>query len=392
MKKNTVGVSTLSLDGDTSSVNDHDEAEPNTPEDFKVILKTVFEDFGARIDSNAQSIAKITDLMSGLSTQMTKLMSERNMGSSSIIQGDNNHGSSTNPGSSLVDLIGSPHQYASRLTKIEFPRFGGDDVRGWLLKVEQFFSLDRIREDTKLPLAILHLEGKALQWHQGYMQNRNQVVPNWKQYVSDISSRFGAPYDDPMAELMELKQTGTVTEVHEQFDSILSRLQLPPQYALSCFMTALNEDISNMVRMFKPSTIQEAFSLAKIHESTLQKQKNKQTTKTSLLPTPKHFPNTYNNNLPFTTNTSKLLTYPNRSSLPNQKPNTTRKTLTPTEMDEKRAKGLCFFCDEKYTIGHICRGKKPQLYHLEVDDIEEEPEVAVEEFETDNENNTEFAH
>nr|GEY46300.1 hypothetical protein [Tanacetum cinerariifolium] len=197
MKKNTAGVSTPSLDDNTSSVNDHDEVEPNTPEDFKVILETVFEDSGDRIDTNARSIAKITDLMSRLSTQMTKLMSERNNGSSSIIQVDNNRGSSTNAGSSLVDLTGSPHQYASTLT--EFPRFDGDDEKPW----------SRMR-------------------------------------ATDISSRFGAPYDDPMAELMELKQTGNVREVNEQFDSYLSRLQLPPQYALRCFMTALNEDISNI--------------------------------------------------------------------------------------------------------------------------------------------------
>ncbi|GKG19371.1 hypothetical protein Tco_0376470, partial [Tanacetum coccineum] len=31
-----------------------------------------------------------------------------------------------------------------------------------LLKVEQFFILDKVKENTKLSLAILHLEGKAL--------------------------------------------------------------------------------------------------------------------------------------------------------------------------------------------------------------------------------------
>ncbi|GKF12366.1 retrotransposable element Tf2, partial [Tanacetum coccineum] len=70
-----------------------------------------------------------------------------------------------------------------------------------------------------------------------------QVTSSWKQYVKDITSRFGAPYDDPMAELMELKQTGSVTEVHDQFDCILSRLQLPPKYAMSCFLSILNEEI-----------------------------------------------------------------------------------------------------------------------------------------------------
>ncbi|GJS00216.1 retrotransposon-related protein [Tanacetum coccineum] len=158
----------------------------------------------------------------------------------------------------------------SRLNNIEDESDDDDKLEDsgcrWLFKVGQFFSLDKVKENTKLPLAVLHLEGKSLQWHQGYMTNRNQVTPSWKQYVKDIMSRFGAPYDDPIAELMELKQTGSVTKVHDLFDCILSRLQLPPKYAMSCFLSILNEEISNMVRMFKPSTIQEAFSLAKLHE------------------------------------------------------------------------------------------------------------------------------
>ena len=41
-------------------------------------------------------------------------------------------------------------------------------------------------------------------------------------------------------------------------------------------------------------------------------------------------------------------------------------------MSDKRAKGLCFWCDEKYENGHKCKGKRPQLFHIEVEDDEEE--------------------
>lgn len=44
------------------------------------------------------------------------------------------------------------------------------------------------------------------------------------------------------------------------------------------------------------------------------------------------------------------------------KPNTltttpTRKYLSQKEFDDKRAKGLCFHCDEKYMPGHKCSGQ-----------------------------------
>uniref|UniRef100_A0A803N6W0 Chromo domain-containing protein n=1 Tax=Chenopodium quinoa TaxID=63459 RepID=A0A803N6W0_CHEQI len=43
-------------------------------------------------------------------------------------------------------------------------------------------------------------------------------------------------------------------------------------------------------------------------------------------------------------------------------------------MNEKRSKGLCFWCDEKYEIGHNCRGRKPRLYHIEIEGRDEELE------------------
>ena len=32
--------------------------------------------------------------------------------------------------------------------------------------------------------------------------------------------------------------------------------------------------------------------------------------------------------------------------------------LTPQQLEEKRAKGLCYGCDRKYTKGHKCAEKK----------------------------------
>ncbi|GKD50173.1 reverse transcriptase, partial [Tanacetum coccineum] len=40
-----------------------------------------------------------------------------------------------------------------------------------------------------------------------------------------------------------------------------------------------------------------------------------------------------------------------------------RKQLTQKELEEKRAKNQCFYCDQKYTLGHKCSG---QVYSLEV--------------------------
>ncbi|GJT76464.1 reverse transcriptase [Tanacetum coccineum] len=55
-----------------------------------------------------------------------------------------------------------------------------------------------------------------------------------------------------------------------------------------------------------------------------------------------------------------------------------RKQLFQKELVKKRAKNLCFYCDQKYMPGHKCSG---QMYALEVSPCEEEGELAEHEFE-----------
>jgi len=47
--------------------------------------------------------------------------------------------------------------------------------------------------------------------------------------------------------------------------------------------------------------------------------------------------------------------------------------LTARELDDRRAKSLCFYCDEKYTPGHKCTA---QVYTIELENPEEETKEA----------------
>ena len=52
--------------------------------------------------------------------------------------------------------------------------------------------------------------------------------------------------------------------------------------------------------------------------------------------------------------------------------------LTPQQLEEKRAKGLCYSCDRKYTKGHKCAEKK--LFYIDCEEEEEkEQETSKEE-------------
>ncbi|GKA73828.1 hypothetical protein Tco_0780130, partial [Tanacetum coccineum] len=87
-------------------------------------------------------------------------------------------------------------------------------------------------------------------------------------------------------ELDGLKQISSVKEYYETFISVLHRLQLSPEYGLSCFVDGLKEEIQGMVMMFKPQTVHEAYCLAKLQEATLEARKPKELIRTSPLPIP----------------------------------------------------------------------------------------------------------
>lgn len=66
------------------------------------------------------------------------------------------------------------------MTKVEFPKFDGNDLQSWLYNCNQFFQLDDIEDAQKVELAAIHLEGKVLLWHQNYMKKCNNIFPTWK--------------------------------------------------------------------------------------------------------------------------------------------------------------------------------------------------------------------
>ena len=108
-------------------------------------------------------------------------------------------------------------------TKLEVLRFAGDDVEEWLFKIEQFFVLDRTAKQSKVSIIALYLEGSALHWQKSFIKLKGHV-PCWNECVMAMKSRFGSlAYEDPMAELKKLKQTGSLKEYLRAFELLLDK-------------------------------------------------------------------------------------------------------------------------------------------------------------------------
>nr|GEY34178.1 hypothetical protein [Tanacetum cinerariifolium] len=105
---------------------------------------------------------QIANLTSGLAqlTQMLQKLEERlNNGEGPSQRRDNGGHNGANTSGTY-----------GRLTKIEFPKFDGDDVLSWLYRVNNFFDMDNIVDEQKIRLVSMHMFGKALNWHQHFMR------------------------------------------------------------------------------------------------------------------------------------------------------------------------------------------------------------------------------
>ncbi|CAN7067397.1 unnamed protein product [Brassica rapa subsp. trilocularis] len=91
--------------------------------------------------------------------------------------------------------------------------------------------------------------------------------------------------------------------------------------------------------------------------STLTGNKTKTPTTNPLPPHPYYPP-------PPPKNPQKGATFPNNTEKPTKK-------YSYQEMQDRRAKGLCMFCDEVYTPGHSLKHKKAQIFIMECDDDDE---------------------
>ncbi|KAF5443243.1 hypothetical protein F2P56_035816, partial [Juglans regia] len=233
--------------------------------------------------------------------------------------------------------------------KLDFPHFRGEDPEGWVFKMNHYFAFYQTPVAQKILMASYHMEGEALTWYQDAVDTGQ--FTNWQTFVEALQLRFGPKaYDNPMESLTRLKQSSTVAVYKAQFESLSNRLKgLSDNHKLSCFLSGLKDEIRLPLRLLKPANLNIAFSLAKIQEefwvSTRRSSKPWGDRNT--------YPNTTGNQWSAPThNTAQAPKFP-----------TPMRRVFSSQMDEKRKKGLCFHCEEKWHLGHVC--KTPKIYLLQ---------------------------
>ncbi|GKC80386.1 gypsy/ty3 retroelement polyprotein, partial [Tanacetum coccineum] len=73
----------------------------------------------------------------------------------------------------------------------------------------KFFKVDGVPDERKIQLASMHMFDTTLVWYQQYVK-RYPDNTLWEHFKVEVVKRFGVLYEDPIVELINLKQTGSV--------------------------------------------------------------------------------------------------------------------------------------------------------------------------------------
>lgn len=269
--------------------------------------------------------------------------------------------------------------------------FEGENPEGWVFKAERYFNLTQISEAEKMEAAAICFDGEALSWYQ--WQQRRRKVSNWEELKGLVLNRFRATHGGTSEErFLALRQEGSVREYRQWFETLAAPLpEIPDGILEGHFINGLKAEVKAELRVIRPSGLEEIMEMAqRIDEKNglgqgqwagpvrnkaggFSSHINSNPSRSSLITSRMHptHPNQATSNYLPRFNTASG----SQPSPVGKNGNSTFKRLSEAELQAKREKGLCFRCDEKYTIGHRCKNRELDVMLIH----EEEGTAAVEE-------------
>ncbi|KAK9189481.1 hypothetical protein WN943_018078 [Citrus x changshan-huyou] len=232
-----------------------------------------------------------------------------------------------------------------------------DQINDSLHKAEQYFEFKNIAPGLQVQLASFHLEGIALQWHRWLTKFKGPL--SWQEFTKAMLQRFGpTDYEDPSKALTRLKQTLTLEAYQETFEKLSHCIDgLPENFLVGCFIAGPKDDIRLDVKIKQPRTLTDAIGVARLVEerNNLQKKMSTSFCPSAITGAQRIIPH-YSSGVLGPPQTSKINHNASNSTIPFRR-------ITNQEARERRANGLCYYCDEKFVPDYRCQ--RPQLFMIE---------------------------
>ncbi|XP_052196517.1 uncharacterized protein LOC127803919 [Diospyros lotus] len=269
----------------------------------------------------------------------------------------------------------------TRGRRLEMPLFEGVNPDGWVFRAERYFAVNQLSDAEKLDSATLCFEGVALAWFQ--WEQRRQRVRSWEELKAMLVNRFRSTQEGIAEErFLALRQMRSVKDYRLCFETLASSLErLPEAFLEGHFLNGLKLDIRAEMRVLRPTGLERMMELAQRIEERNQvvREGYLGSGPTRVLALSIPVTNTQPVIRPPPQAPPKLATpstaFSHRPPAVGKWSNPPFKQLSESELQAKRVKGLCFRCDEKYSVGHKCKNKDLQvmvIYEEEREEGEEE--------------------
>ncbi|GJV53818.1 retrotransposon-related protein [Tanacetum coccineum] len=203
----------------------------------------------------------------------------------------------------------------------------------------------------------------------------NGLITDWERFVESVKNRFGPfKYEDLHGVLSKLLQLDTIEEYRCEFEKLMNRVtDIPETLLISFYISGLKLHLQCELYLSKPTTLCDAFSLARITEARLDDQETSVsvTTTKAVKSSGGQRQSKSRYEVP---STSVSTTKPTLLTTPAQ----TTVNVNPKPLAIKwisLAEGLFFNCDNKWVRGHKCTGKFLLLMADDRDDAEPETET-----------------
>nr|GEW78350.1 ankyrin repeat-containing protein [Tanacetum cinerariifolium] len=251
-----------------------------------------------------------------------------------------------------------------RMRKLKMPLFDGEDVYGWVYQAERFFEVHGLNTTgERLRAAVLSLEGPALSWFR-WINNR-EPFRNWEELKRRPLHRFQSLQDGNLHEqFFSISQQGTARDYVTLFERMAAQLPgLSEEVLGGVFINGLKPELRTLVRTHQPANLSRAMDLTLIID---------ESRTCGATPEP-------------TTNQIGLgglqpqLAQPSEGIKEKQSGagRTLFKRMTQSELKERRVKGMCFRCEEKFKPGHRCAPSTLKVMIVDDSDEEKEPYLQV---------------
>lgn len=171
----------------------------------------------------------------------------------------------------------STHEFVARpvpLSKLEFPKFDGDNPRLWRDRCEIFFEVYSVGEQLKTRFAALNFSGAAASWLQTAERRGREL--NWDKFCQVVFDHFDRnQYQLQLRQLDDLRQTGSVADYLEKFEQLsrgilLYNASYDDTYFVVRFLGGLKEEICSAILLHQPKDVQYASTLALLQETELE--------------------------------------------------------------------------------------------------------------------------